>query len=273
MKPMRPMSPPTPTDQLRQLREAFVELRLPNMLSQFEIELQDETPDRWLERLFRIVDAQLRGRRERAIERRIKAANFPAQHTLDDFNFKFQTGVDRDQIMQLATLDWLTKHNSILFSGMSGTGKSHLSIALGQLACVNGYSVRYTTSANMLSRLHIALATNNLQQHLGPLVRCDLLIIDEVGLDLAERKAYKADDASLFYRVIAARYEASRSCIITTNIEYDKWGLYLGDDVASAAILDRLAHHSYSINISGPSWRAKEHTRLNKSQSTDKAGE
>jgi len=175
--------------------------------------------------------------------------------------------------MQLATLDWLRQHKSILFAGMSGTGKSHLAIALGHLACVHGYRVQYTTSADMLTSLHLALATDDLQRKLKQFVRCDLLILDEVGLDRPERQAYKTNDASLFYKVVAARYEAARSCIITTNIQWDQWGDYLGDDIATAAILDRLAHHSYAISIEGPSWRAKEHSRLNRKLPKDEGGE
>ena len=257
---------PTPNHRLRQLRDALQELRLRDMSAQLEVELECSADDPWLERLWRLVDAQLRARRERGIQRRLTQAGFPNTHTLDGFDFDFQTGVERDHIMHLATLDWLERNKSILFAGMSGTGKSHLAIALGHLACVNGYNVRYTTSADMLATLHLSLATNDLKQTLKPFVRCDLLIIDEVGLERTERQVYKANDASLFYKVIAARYEAGRSCIITTNIQWDKWGEYLGDDIATAAILDRLVHHSYAITIEGPSWRAKEHSRLNQSK-------
>ncbi len=175
----------------------------------------------------------------------------------------FQTGLDRDQILSLATLAWLERRQSILLGGMSGTGKSHIAIALGHLACVHGYSVRYTTSADMLSELHLALTTQDLQLATKPFTRCGLLIIDEVGLDQPERQVTKTSDASLFYKVMAARYAAARSCIVTTNISWDHWGNYLGDDVATAAILDRLVHHSHAITIDGPSWRAHQHSRLN----------
>jgi DNA replication protein DnaC len=234
------------------------------MAQQLENELSDDTPQPWLERLGRLLEAQLNHRRERSIERRIAAAGFPARKTLDAFDFVFQTGVDQDQIMHLATLDWLEHRRSILLAGMSGTGKSHIAISLGILACAHGHAVRYTTSANLLTELHLALTTGTMQLALKPFTRCTLLIVDEVGLDKAERQAYRTDDASLLYKVIAARYEKGRSCLITTNIDWDKWGDYLGDDIATAAILDRLAHHSYSININGPSWRAREHLRLNR---------
>jgi DNA replication protein DnaC len=203
----------TPTDRLQQIRDALDELRLADMKTQLERELA-QGDSHWLDRVGRLLEAQRRARRERAIERRIDEARFPAPKSLDNFDFDFQTGVDRDQILHLATLDWLARRESLLVAGMSGTGKSHIAIALGHLACVEGYRVRYTTSADMLTVLHLALATQDLQQATKPFVRCELLIIDEVGLDKPERQAYKTHDASLFYKVVAARYQAGRSCLI-----------------------------------------------------------
>lgn len=256
----------TPAETLNQLRSNLVELRLHDMLEQLDREVESNSDDHWIERLARLFNAQLRARRERGIERRIKAARFPATKSLDNFDFDFQTGVRKDQILNLATLEWLRNGDSILFAGMSGTGKSHIAIALAHLACVEGFRVLYTTSADMLTALHFALATQDLQQAMRPYVRCQLLLIDEVGLDKPERRAFKTDDASLFYKVVAARYQLGRSCIITTNIDWEKWGDYLGDEVATAAILDRLIHRSYAITIKGPSWRAHQHEQLNRGQ-------
>jgi DNA replication protein DnaC len=254
------------TEILEQLRNGLTDLRLHEMREQLDREVDsDDEAVSWLQRLHRLVQAQQIGRRERGIARRLKQAGFPASKTLDGFDFVFQTGVDRNQIMSLATLDWLKTNKSLLIAGMSGTGKSHIAIALGHLACVHGFRVRYVTSAQLLTKLHGALATDDLQQALKPFVRCDLLIIDEVGLDRPERQTYKTDDAGLFYKVVAARYEAGRSCVITTNIPWDAWGQYLGDDIATTAILDRLIHRSYTITIEGPSYRAAEHQRLNQS--------
>jgi len=261
--------PPTPAQRLEQIRAALDELKLKDMKAQLDAELAHPGNDGWLDRLWRLVDAQLRARRERAIDRRLKAARFPAYKGLDTYDFDFQTGADRDQILGLATLRWLQSRQSILLGGMSGTGKSHIAIALGHLACVHGYTVRYTTSADMLTELHLALTTQDLQQATKPFVRCALLVIDEVGLDQPERQLTKTSDAQLFYKVVAARYSAARSSIITTNIDWDQWGDYLGDDVATAAILDRLVHHSYAITIDGPSWRAHRHSQLNREASDE----
>lgn len=254
---------PTPAELLEKIRAALAELQLRDMSAQLDLELEDDQELHWLDRVLRLVEAQLHSRRERGIERRVKVARFPVTKTLDSFDFGFQTGVDKGQILSLATLDWLKRRQSILLGGMSGTGKSHIAVALGHLACVHGYSVRYTTSADMLTTLHLALTTQDLQQATRPFVRCDLLIIDEVGLDQPERQITKSTDAGLFYKVMAARYAAARSCIVTTNISWDAWGQYLGDDVATAAILDRLVHHSHAITIDGPSWRAHQHSKLN----------
>ena len=126
----------------------------------------------------------------------------------------------------------------------------------------------------MLTELHLALATHDLQQAIKPFIRCTLLIVDEVGLDRPERQTYVVDDAGLFYKVISARYQNSLSTVITTNIEWDRWGDYLGDDIATAAILDRLVHHSRAIHIDGPSWRSHQHKLLNRpSTDASKAGD
>jgi len=252
-------------ERLDELRATMVALGLHDMAAQFEREMQGE-PDpaeTRLDFLARLLEAQRRARQQRSIERRIKAAGFPASRSLDDFDFVFQTGVKREWVMQLATLDFLRQRKSLLIAGMSGTGKSHIAISLGHLACAAGYSVLYTSSARMLGALHLAYATGSLHKGLRPYLRCELLIIDEVGLDRPERQSTRLDDASLFYKVVAGRYEGARATVITSNIEWKDWGAYLGDEVASVAILDRLAHHSYALNIIGPSWRAEEHKRLN----------
>lgn len=221
----------------------------------------------------RALEPQLRTRRENSIARRIQLARFPALKSLDRFDFDFQPDLDRDLVFELATLDFLRRGHNALFAGMSGTGKSHIAISIGYLACAQGFRVRYTTSADLLAILFASLATSSLAEALQPFLRCQLLIIDEVGLDSAERDTSK--DAGLFYKVVQHRYEKVASTIITTNIDWECWADYLGgDSVATSAILDRLIHRGYAITIDGPSWRANEHKRLNQRgrKSTDKLG-
>jgi len=227
-----------------------------------EIESGPPEGETRLDFLWRLVEPQLITRRQNAIARRIQQARFPSLKTLDGFDFDFQPNLDRDLVFELATLDFLRRGHNVLFGGMSGTGKSHIAISFGYLACAEGFRVRYTTSANLLETLFASLATRSLTEALKPFLRCQLLIIDEVGLDSAERETSK--DAGLFYKVVQDRYDDGRSTIITTNIDWDCWGDYLGgDDRTTSAILDRLIHRGYAVTIDGPSWRANEHKRLN----------
>ena len=250
-------------DLLNNIRSALKNLRLPEMLKQLDEELEtgpSDDPTR-LHFLCRLPEVQDRVRRERAVDRRIRTARFPAHKTLDAFQFSFQPDLKRERILELATLDFVRRGQNVLFGGMSGTGKSHLSIALGHLACLAGFRTLYTTSADMLAALHVSLATAALGEGLKPYLAAELLIIDEVGLDRPERDTSR--DAHLFYKVIAPRYDKQRSTIITSNIDWENWGSYLGDDVATVAILDRLVHHGHLVTINGPSWRAHEHEKLN----------
>lgn len=260
-----PKTPKTiPADQLiTRLHEAFIALRLPVMAEQLKREVDEGPPegDSRLGFLWRLVEPQWHRRQERTVERRIDEAAFPARKSLDGFDFAFQPKLDKDRVLELATLNFIRRGQNLILGGMSGTGKSHIAIALGHLACAAGFRTRYTTSADMLAKLHAALATGSLHEALKPYVRPDLLIIDEIGLDRAEKE--QVADAQLFYKVIKPRYEEPRSMIITSNIQWDAWGSYLGDDLATVAILDRLIHQGYLITIDGPSYRAAEHSKLN----------
>ena len=254
---------PTDAELLERIREALSRLRLPEMLEQLEAELQagPADDDTRLSLVWRLLDVQVRARQERAVERRIRASRLPARKSLDGFDFSFQPNLSRERVLELATLDFVRRGQNLLVGGMSGTGKSHLCIALGHLACVAGFRTLYTTSAAMLATLHASLASGALDEAIKPYLRAEILIIDEVGLDRPERETTR--DAHLFYKVIAPRYDHQRASIITSNIDWEDWGGYLGDDVATVAILDRLVHHGHLLNIDGPSYRAAQHEKLN----------
>lgn len=253
----------TPHELIERIRVALKELRLTAMAAQLDELLSQSGVDDGsrLEFLWRLLEPQLNLRRQRSVDYRIRKARFPGFKSLDSFDFAFQKKLDRDRVLELATLDFVRRGQNLLVAGMSGTGKSHISIALGFLACAARIPTRYTTSADMLADLQAALATGLLQESLKTYVQPQLLIIDEVGLDRPERDA--TPDAQLFYKVIRPRHEGGRSTVITSNLAWDKWGEYLGDDVATVAILDRLIEHGHLLTIEGPSYRAAEHTKLN----------
>lgn len=197
---------------------------------------------------------------ERRIERRIKESKLPERKLLADFDFEFQTGVDKQQIMELATLSFVAKKQGIILAGSSGTGKSHLSKALLLIGCQNRYRCRYTSAADMLKTLMSGLPDNTLDQKLKIYTRPEILLIDEVGFDRLEQES--ARNASLFFKVIDARYGKS-STLMTTNVDFKDLGDYLGDPVITTAIVDRMVHRSVIINIEGPSWRMHRSKQIN----------
>ena len=252
------------------MRQALDALALPHISEALDAELAVTPPheESRVDFLWRLIEPQLRARKERSVERRTLQARFPNNCSLDAFDFDFQPDLDRDFVRELATLEFVRTGHNLLIAGMSGTGKSHIAIALGHLACVAGYRVRYTTSAGMLANLQAGLATHDLPHALAAFTRPELLIIDEVGLDRPERDATR--DAALFYKVVGPRHQHTRSTIITTNIDWSQWGKYLGDDLASVAILDRLIERGYKLVIEGPSYRGERHRLLNEQRASAK---
>lgn len=212
---------------------------------------------RVLEQLF---EAEATALIERRIERRIKESKLPERKLLADFDFEFQTGVDKQQIMELATLSFVAKKQGVILAGSSGTGKSHLSKALLLIGCQNMYRCRYTSAADMLKTLMSGLPDNTLDQKLKIYTRPEILLIDEVGFDRLEQES--ARNASLFFKVIDARYGKS-STLMTTNVDFKDLGDYLGDPVITTAIVDRMVHRSVIINIEGPSWRMHRSKQIN----------
>lgn len=212
-----------------------------------------------LERLFEIEANSLI---ERRIERRIKESSLPERKLLSDFDFAFQKGVDKAQIMELATMSFVQRKQGIILAGSSGTGKSHLAKALLLIGCRKLFRCRYTTAAAMLRDLMAALCDGTLEQKLKTYTRPEILLIDEVGFDRLEQESSR--NASLFFKVIDARY-CKASTIVTCNIDFKELGDYLGDPVITAALVDRMVHHSILIHIEGPSYRMHESRKLNRS--------
>lgn len=204
---------------------------------------------------------------DRRIERRIRESKLPERKLLADFDFVFQKGVDKGQIMELATLDFVRRKQGLVIAGSSGTGKSHISKALLLIGCRKLYRCRYTTATDMLKDLLAGLADDSLDEKLKRYINPDILLIDEIGFDRLEQQ--EAKNASLFFKVIDGRY-CKASTLVTTNIDFKELGDYLGDPVVTTAIVDRMVHHSIMLNIQGPSWRIHESRKLN-SQSKKKS--
>ena len=244
------------------IRDYLKTLNLNRMANVLDEELsraakEASPPSELLERLLAV---EVNSLTERRIERRIKESRLPERKLLADFDFVFQTGIDKRQIMELAKLDFATRKQGVIIAGTSGAGKSHIAKALLLIGCQKTFRCRYVTATSMLRELLSGIADNTLDQKLKHFLAPEILLIDEVGFDRLEQN--DARNANLFHKVIDGRY-CKGSTIITTNIDFKELGDYLGDPVITAATVDRMIHHSIIINIEGPSWRLHESKQLN----------
>lgn len=202
--------------------------------------------------LYELTNKELEYKNEKANQIQVSVAAFPYKKELSDFDFNYQTSINKNEILELNTLGFLERHENILFLGPSGVGKTHLAVSLGITAAKKRYAVYFITCHDLITQLNKAHYENKLEQRIKHFCRYELLIIDEIGYLPIDKQG-----ANLFFQLIAKRYE-KRSTIITTNMTFNKWGEVFSDTTLANAILDRLLHHSSVINIIGNSYRLKD---------------
>lgn len=252
-----PGNKPNPRELRDRLLEHFQVLRIPLTPEQFDAAVARAEREHLghLEFLETLIAEQADQRRERSIQRRIDDARFREEQRLETFDWKFNApAIDRVQIEELATGDFLRRGDNLVIVGQSGVGKSHIIQAVGRQACVLGYRVCYRTSAALLKDLTASLADQTLPQRLRYYGRFDLLILDEFGFDKIER-AECSQAASLLYKIIDARGQRHATALVT-NIDFEAWGDYLGDVPLAMAFLDRLVDGAIILKIKGKSYRA-----------------
>src|SRR6202046_4411730 len=245
--------------QHQRLLELCNELRLGGVAAQYTALAQKaaEKHTSFTDFVEELLVAERESRRARAREMFARIAGFPAIKTIDQYDFTFATGAPRKQIMELASLAFVERAENVVFLGPSGVGKTHLAIALGYLATQHGHKVRFTTAADLVMTLETAQRQGRWQEALQRTVSVyKLLIIDEIGyLPLAR------EQANLFFQVVARRYEKGAT-ILTSNLTFGSWDqAFAGDPGLTAAMLDRLLHHSTVVSIQGESYRLKDKRR------------
>lgn len=210
--------------------------------------------DSYIDFLARILKAEFEARQARSRQILVKMSGFPTIKTLDEYDYTFAAGAPRKTIQTLSDLAFIERKENIILLGPSGTGKTHLAIALGYLATQHNFKVRFLTAADLILQLETARRQGRYKDVMrravmGP----SLLIIDEIGyLPLT------GDQANLFFQVVAKRYE-SGSVILTSNLSFGEWEQTFGGNAAlTSAMLDRLLHHSHVIQIRGDSYRLKD---------------
>ena len=206
-----------------------------------------------LERLFAEPAAS---KRERSVARRIREAHFPGNNTLESFDWEFNApAIDRVQIEELATGDFIRRADNLLMVGQSGIGKTHLLEGIGRRACSLGYRVRYVASDELLADLGASLADRTTPKLIRYYTRFDLLIIDGFGFDRLERQE-TPQALSLLYKIIDKR-NPRRGTALITNIDLDAWNDYLGDPALVMAMIDRLMDRAILMRIvNAKSYRA-----------------
>jgi DNA replication protein DnaC len=202
--------------------------------------------------LLRLCELELIERERRMIERRIKAAKFPATKSLGCFDFKAIPLLNKALTMELARCEFALRRENVIALGPSGTGKTHVSLGLGLAACQKGLKVRFTTAAALVHELVEAIDERRLQRLQKTLVSQDLLIIDELGFVPLSKTG-----AELLFEIISQRYERG-SIIITFNLPFDEWTEVFGSERLTGAILDRLTHHVHILEMNGDSFRLRQ---------------
>lgn len=198
-----------------------------------------------------LIEDEINSRKEHSYKKRYLKAKLPAHKTYEDFDFSFQPSIDKKLFNDVLTCQFVREKRNVIFIGNPGTGKSHLSIALGIQSLLKGFKVLFTSVAEMLYNLNAAKADNSYYKKLDFYLEPQLLVLDELGFKKLPN--YSADD---FFEVISRRYEKG-SVIITTNKSFEQWSDIFTDNILASAILDRIVHHSTVFKINGPSYRSK----------------
>lgn len=205
--------------------------------------------------LFRLTELELLDRDRRATERRIRQAKFPVTKSLDSFDFLAIPGLNKTLVLELARSEYLDRKENILLLGNSGTGKTHIALALGLAACQRGHRVRFLTAAALVGELIEARDEKYLRRFQKQLAAQELLIIDELGYVPLSKSG-----AELLFETISQRYERN-STLITSNLPFDEWTEIFASERLTGALLDRLTHHVHILEMNADSYRLKQSRR------------
>ena len=230
------------------------ELRLSSVRETVQLFAEDAAREQWghLTFLRRLLEVEAAAKRERSKATRIRMAGFPQMKYLEELERDELPAEGRALLPEIETLDFVKQGRSIVMYGNPGTGKTHIAIGLGIRACVEGYSVFFTSVPRLLTLIREAKTEKSLRSLEIRFERYDLVICDELGY-----VGFDKESAEMLFNHLSLR-TGKKATIITTNLPFTRWEEVLKDKVLCSALVDRLCHKSYLVNMTGTSYRIKE---------------
>jgi len=204
------------------------------------------------EYLMRLLEKESDRRTENRKINLIRRAGFPTKKYLEDLQIEFLPDDAKRKLKRMKSLDFIKEGQNIILAGNPGTGKTHLAIALGIKACMQNYKVLFTTVPSLITKLKESRSMKTLRQIENQFLKYDLVICDELGYI-----SFDKEGSELLFTNLSLR-AGKRSTIITTNLSFDRWQEIFKDPVLTAAMVDRLTHKAYIVNMNGNSFRLKE---------------
>jgi DNA replication protein DnaC len=232
----------------------FKHLRLPAMARE-SVALAREAEHQglgYLGYLQALLEQEVAQRHENQLRQRLKAAAFPTTKRLEDFDFSLVPSVPKTRLLELGQGAFLAAHDSVVFLGPNGLGKTHLLIGLGRALCLAGYRVLFRTAAALATELELAQKELRLPRLLTHYRRFDLVLVDELGYLPFSRQA-----AELLFQFFSDRYERA-SVAVTSNLPFAQWTEIFGEERLTAALLDRLIHRGHILVLEGESFRFRQ---------------
>jgi DNA replication protein DnaC len=236
------------------LKHHLKQLKLPTFMAEYEKQAHEcaQAGVDHVRYLLRLAELELIERERRMVDRRIRAARFPVVKGLESFDFTAIPSLNKMLVMELARGEYILRRENIIALGNSGTGKSHVALALGLAACQRGMSVGFTTAPGLVHQLMEARDEKRLLRLQTQLATHKLLIVDELGY-----VPLSPTGAELLFEVFSQRYERG-SIIVTSNLPFEEWTSVFGSERLTGALLDRLTHHVHILELNGDSYRLKQ---------------
>ena len=244
-------------DAYERVHESLITLGLDTIEHTLDNYLENARDRSVVEILDHLLSEEVRSKRSKRYETKLKYAGFPFRKTMEEFDFSFQKSIDRSVMDDLMTLRFVHNRENVVFLGTPGVGTIHLSVALGMRALQSDITTYYISAVKLVQSLRKEYLRDRLNILLRSYSRYALMIVDEIGYLPLNR-----EESNLLFQLVSYRYEKT-STIFTSNKSFSEWGEVIGDQVMASAILDRILHHCTVLNIKGEPYRLKDRRKGN----------